>query len=321
MGALSEVAVDIVASGDEARFRDLMEAHHYLGALPGMGETVRYVAHHRGLWLALLVFSAPALKCRARDRWIGWDFGVQFNRLHLVTNNSRFLILPGDPRNLGSRVADVAGRTITADALLTQRRLADYLLGRGADYLFTVKGNQPKLHDRIRLVLDESIAQGAADFAVETARPVHGGHERRSIWTSSKLNGRLNFPGVGQVFAVRRATFEVKSGKRRIETAFGVTSLTPETATPERLLTLNRGHWTIEAAHHILDWSFDEDRSRIRTGHGPENMTRLRRFAIGLIKARSLAVAETMRNLARNPRRVLDFLKMTANACPQAAPG
>ena len=85
---------------------------------------------------------------------------------------------------------DVAGHTITADALLTQRRLADYLLGRGADYLFTVKGNQPKLHDRI-----------------------------------------------------------------------------------------------------------------------------------GLIKARGLAVAETMRNLARNPRRVLDFLKMTANACPQAAPG
>ena len=109
--------------------------------------------------------------------------------------------------------------------------------------------------------------------------------------------------------------------KRCIETAFGVTSLTPETATPERLLILNRGHWTIEAAHHILDWSFDEDRNRIRTGHGPENMTRLRRFAIGLIKARGLAVAETMRNLARNPRRVLDFLKMTANACPQAAPG
>ena len=47
MVSLSEVAVDIVASGDEARFRDLMEARHCLGALPGMGETVRYVAHHR----------------------------------------------------------------------------------------------------------------------------------------------------------------------------------------------------------------------------------------------------------------------------------
>ena len=50
-------------------------------------------------------------------------------------------------------------------------------------------------------------------------------------------------------------------------------------------------------------------------------MTRLRRFAIGLIKARGLAVAETMRRLARNPRRVLDFLKMTANTAPRAAPG
>ena len=50
---LCEVAVDIVAAQDEARFRDLMQTHHYLGAVPGMGETVRYVAHHRGRWLAL----------------------------------------------------------------------------------------------------------------------------------------------------------------------------------------------------------------------------------------------------------------------------
>ena len=73
MVVLSEVAVDIVAAHDEARFHDLMQAHHYLGAVPGMGETMRYVAHHRGRWLALVVFSAPALKCAARDRWIGWD--------------------------------------------------------------------------------------------------------------------------------------------------------------------------------------------------------------------------------------------------------
>ena len=66
MAALSEVVVELVAAEDETRFRDLMQAHHYLGALPGMGETVRYVAHHHGRWLALVVFSAPALKCGAR---------------------------------------------------------------------------------------------------------------------------------------------------------------------------------------------------------------------------------------------------------------
>ena len=115
MVVLSEVAVDIVAAEDEARFRDLMQAHHYLGAVPGMGETVRYVAHHRGRWLALAVFSAPALKCRARDRWIGWDYGVRFDRLHLVTNNSRFLILPGGPRNLGSRVLSLCARRLVSD--------------------------------------------------------------------------------------------------------------------------------------------------------------------------------------------------------------
>ena len=112
---LSEVAVDIVAAEDEARFRDLMQAHHYLGAVPGMGETVRYIAHHRGRWLALAVFSAPALKCGARDRWIGWDYGVQFGRLHLVTNNSRFLILPGGERNLGSRVLSLCARRLVND--------------------------------------------------------------------------------------------------------------------------------------------------------------------------------------------------------------
>ncbi|MDP2602099.1 MAG: ISAs1 family transposase, partial [Deltaproteobacteria bacterium] len=61
----------------------------------------------------------------------------------------------------------------------------------------------------------------------------------------------------------------------------------PRQTDPKRLLDINRGHWTIEnSCHYILDWNFDEDRCRIRTGHGPENVTRLRRFAIGLIKSK-----------------------------------
>ena len=191
-------------------------------------------------------------------------------------------------------VPDIAGRTVTADALLTQRALASYLLGRSADYVFTVKGNQPTLLDDIRLTLDEAIAGRAPDFADSSPKPEHGRRERRSIWVSSELNDHVRFPGVAQVFAVRRETVEVKSGKRRQEIAYGVTSLTCEAASPKRLLALNRGHWTIEATHHILDWSFDEDRSRIRAGHGPENMTLLRRFAIGVIKGRGLAVAQTI---------------------------
>ena len=204
-------------------------------------------------------------------------------------------------------VPDLEGRTITVDALLTQRALASY-------------ANQPNLLDDIRLTLDQEIARRAPDFTDESPKPEHGRRERRSIWVSSVLNDYLDFPGVAQVFAVRRDIVEVKSGKRHCQTAYALTSLTVQAASPQRLLTLNRGHWTIEATHHILDWSFDEDRSRIRTGHGPENMTRLRRFAIGLIKSRGLAAAQTMRRLARNPRRVLDWLKMTANCAPRPVP-
>ena len=71
-------------------------------------------------------------------------------------------------------VPDIAGHTVTTDALLTQRALATYLLGRGADYLFTVKGNQPNLLDDIRLTLDEHIAQRAPDFTDESPNPSTG---------------------------------------------------------------------------------------------------------------------------------------------------
>ena len=77
---LGEVAVEPVAAKDEGRYRRLMGAHHYLGALPKIGETLWYATRWRGEWVALAGFSAPALKCGARDRWIGWDFRTQYDR-------------------------------------------------------------------------------------------------------------------------------------------------------------------------------------------------------------------------------------------------
>ena len=69
------------------------------------------------------------------------------------------------------------------------------------------------------------------------------------------------------------------------------------------------------SCHYILDWTFDEDRSRIRTGYGPENMTRLRRFAIGVIKSKGgKSVPQKMRQLAGRVRLVFDYLRMTENS-------
>jgi len=110
---------------------------------------------------------------------------------------------------------------------------------------------------------------------------------------------------------------EKKTGKYSVEIAYGLTSRTPREASPQRVLQVNRGQWTIEnSCHYILDWNFDEDRSRIRTGYGPENITRLRRFAIGVIKSRGArSVAQKMRELTRHVRSVFDYLRMTENSC------
>lgn len=98
---------------------------------------------------------------------------------------------------------------------------------------------------------------------------------------------------------------------------YGITSRTPKEADAKRLLTINRGHWSIEnSCHYIIDWNFDEDRSRIRTGYGPENVARLRRFAVGVIKSRGVrSVAQKMRELTQNVRLVFDYLRMTKNSC------
>jgi hypothetical protein len=113
---LPELIVRPVERREEARYQELMAQHHYLGGLPKIGETLWYVATWRGQWLAQLSLSACALKCGARDRWIGWDFRTQFDRLKLVANNSRFLILPeGRYPNLGSRVLGLLERRVAAD--------------------------------------------------------------------------------------------------------------------------------------------------------------------------------------------------------------
>ena len=106
--------------------------------------------------------------------------------------------------------------------------------------------------------------------------------------------------------------------------AYGVTSKTPQEATAEQILSDNRQHWSIEnSCHYVLDWTFDEDRCRISKGFGPENITRLRRFAIGLLKSKGVCnVAQKMRQLSFSPRLVLDYLKISGeDPRPAAAQG
>ena len=209
---------------------------------------------------------------------------------------------------------DIRGKLITADALLTQREIASYLVKqRQAHYLFTVKGNQKLLLEDIKYHFDNN---NQKPDHTTTDGIDHGRIETRKIWVTTDLNDYLNFPHVGQTFMIERTSINKKSGKESKEIAYGITSKTPDLASPVQVLQNNRGHWSIEnSCHYIIDWNYDEDRSRIRTGYGPENITRLRRFAVSMIKSKGVrSVAQKMRQLLLNIRAVFDYLKMTRNS-------
>ena len=109
------------------------------------------------------------------------------------------------------RLPDIADKTITGDALLTQRKLARYIVeDRLAHYVFIAKDNQPTLAQDIRLAFED---RKVADFS-EPYTLAHGRIESRSIWTSTLLNDYLDFPFVGQIFAIHRHTIDKKKRKR-----------------------------------------------------------------------------------------------------------
>jgi len=93
-----------------------MSRYHYLGLKSLVGKSLRYVAELQGRWVALLGWAASALKCQPRDTWIGWSQAIQWQRLHLIANNARFLILPGiHIPNLASRVLSLNLRRLSQD--------------------------------------------------------------------------------------------------------------------------------------------------------------------------------------------------------------
>ena len=201
------------------------------------------------------------------------------------------------------------GRIATMDALLTQRHVAQKIVDRGGDYVMIVKENQPQLRADIELVFTLPPIGDRQD----TARTVDLGHgriEQRNITTSAALVGYSDWPGLAQVFELGRHVMFQKTGKERVEVVYGVTSLCPERATPERLLTLVRGQWQIEnKSHWVRDVTFDEDRSQVRCGNIPQVMAALRNTAIGLLRYAGYSnIAAAGRRLAAQPLQALALI-------------
>ena len=172
---------------------------------------------------------------------------------------------------------DIEGSVVSADALHTQTATAQHLVGeRKAHYVLTAKANQPTL-----LAQAKALPWAQAPTLFTEASRGHGRAERRTVKVLTAL--RIAFPHARQALRVHRWVKDLATGRVRRTYAYVVTSLAAEQADAGRLAGLVRGHWRIEALHHVRDVSFGEDDSRVRTGYGPQNMAMLRNLAIPLL--------------------------------------
>lgn len=204
------------------------------------------------------------------------------------------------------------GRVWTMDALHTRRENAALIVAGKGDYLMPVKANQPTLLADIRLVFESPLLAETKE-TVETLDAGHGRVEWRSLTTSTALNDYLDWPGVGQVFRIERRTRNPKSGQRRQQVVYGITSLSSDDANPERLLNLVRRHWHIEnRLHWVRDVTYDEDRSQVRVGKIPQVMAAIRNVAVTLLRANGETnLAAAGRRFAAQPEAALALIGLT----------
>lgn len=203
------------------------------------------------------------------------------------------------------------GRVVTTDALLTQKDVTETIIDRGGDYILPIKGNQPETE----AILSEWFDTPPAPYEPpnQCARTIDKGHGRlttRSIQTNTALNDYLNWPGLAQTFKLTRRRVSLKTGTVETETIYGLTSLSPERATPLDLLTFIQLHWTIEnKLHWVKDVTMDEDHCQLRTGRTHQLMALFRNLTLSLLRLRSdRAIASSFRSLAAQPHLAIDLV-------------
>lgn len=206
------------------------------------------------------------------------------------------------------QIGDLRNTVVTADALHCQRDHVTYLAERGAHWILTVKANQPSLHAQLAALPWQAVP--------DAVRNTDRGHGRREIRTLKILtiHAGIGFPYARQALQIRRRRHRLDQPKRfTTETVYAITDLRVHEAKPAQLAAWIRGHWHIEnKVHWVRDVTYDEDRSQIRTGTGPQVMAALRNAAIGALRATGVTnIAAANRYHARDSRRPLTVLGIT----------
>jgi predicted transposase YbfD/YdcC len=206
------------------------------------------------------------------------------------------------------------GRIFTTDALLTQRKVAQFILDGKSDYVFIVKKNQPTLYEDIAYLFSDFLDRALVTDMCDLFNEGHGRVERRRLTTSTALVDYVDWPGLQQVFCLERVFTHQKTGEVSSETVYGITSLGSAVASARQLLTFTRQHWHIEnKSHWVRDVTFDEDRSQVSAGNLPHLMATLRNTVITLLRTSGATnIAKALRHYAARPDEALALIGLSS---------
>lgn len=180
---------------------------------------------------------------------------------------------------------DVSGSVVTIDAMGCQKKIANLICEKKADYVLSLKGNQSTLKEDVKLLFeDEELLKTLESDTHQTIDgSEHGRVECRNYRTISmpeSLKKEHQWTNLNTVVEVKSRR-DIK-GKTTEETRYYISSLANNA---QRIGLAIRSHWGIEnSLHWILDVSFGDDQSRIRKGNAPQNMAMMKHFTLNLLQ-------------------------------------
>lgn len=179
----------------------------------------------------------------------------------------------------------IEGAIVTIDAMGCQREIAARIIGKKADYVLALKGNQGTLREDVELFANEQKTKDFKDTTVSRHMTVDGDHGRIETRHTTVfhdigwLQQRHNWPALKAVVMVESERHIDTRVER--ETRFYITSCADKA---DKLADVVRRHWSVESMHWLMDCLFRDDECRVRTEHAPANFTTIKHIAHNLLR-------------------------------------
>lgn len=183
----------------------------------------------------------------------------------------------------------VKGAIVTIDAMGCQKEIAAKIVGKGADYILALKGNQGSLRDDVEEFFTEQKERGFADAAMSRHQTLEKSHGRIETRTTSavdatgwltKRHGFADLKSIVMVESIR----EIVGGRTEQETRYYISSLGPDAPRQGNAI---RAHWAVESHHWVMDMVFRDDECRIRRDNAPANFATIKHIAANLMRAKA----------------------------------